>query len=104
MLQILRQRLPAVDLLRIEDLLAFDLQFAIPDTAEETGFMAGMTGSATELFNLKDHRIGIAVNQDLPDTLHMSRRFPLEPQGVAGPAPEMRLPRLQGLLPGQLLI
>ena len=75
----------AVNLFRVEKLFAQFGQGAVfVELAEDAAGMAGVTGGAADLFNLENHSIFIAVNENLVDDLHVAGAFALVPQFLAG--------------------
>ena len=75
----------AVNLLGIKELFAeFGQRTVLIQLAEKAAGVAGMAGSAADLFHLKDHSIFVTVNKDLVNDLHVTGAFALVPHFLTG--------------------
>src|SRR5581483_5653563 len=86
-----------VHMFRIEHALADHGYVALVQPAEEAAFVAFMAGGAADLVDLEQDGVGVAVDVDLLDDLHIAALFTLAPELAAaaaeidGPAGALRL-------------
>jgi hypothetical protein len=91
-----------VDVLRVEHPRLRGLPGLAVETPEEAAAVALVAGGATVLHDLEDHRVAIAVDQDVLDVLVVARLLALAPQ-AARAAPVGGSAGAQRLAPGLLV-
>ena len=74
-----------------------------PEGPEEAGVLAGVAGALALLLDDEQQRVAVAVVAALADELAVAGRLALAPLLLAGPAPEPRAARLEGL-PQRLVV
>src|SRR5262249_15189838 len=72
---------------------------AVLDASEEAARIALVTCDAARLLHLQEHRVGVAVDADLLDALHVPRGLSLHPERVPRRAPVGGLPGRERVLP-----
>ena len=88
--------------MRIEDSLPFDLNIARRgiDAPKETAAETFMTGCSTDLVDTNEERVGIAIEIDGLQLLHIATFLPFTPQFLAAAAVVANASRPQCLLIG----
>src|SRR5262249_49770089 len=74
-----------VDRLRVEDALGDDGKLTAVELAEEAALVALVARRATDLLDLQEHRVGVAIDVDLAHLLDVAALLPLAPE-LAAPA------------------
>src|SRR5262249_4903911 len=68
-----------VDLCRVEDTLGDEHRSARRYLAEEAAFVSFVAGGAAKLADFEENRVGVAVDEDGFDLLHIAALFSLAP-------------------------
>src|SRR6478752_7926733 len=87
-----------VHLLRVEDALADDGQFAGVEPAEEAALVPLVARGPAELLHLEQDRVRVAVDEDVPHLLDVAALLALAPELAAAAAEVDGAPRAHRLL------
>src|SRR5205814_9454039 len=89
-----------VDLLRVKNPFADDLDGVAVHAAEETTRIPLVTGRPTDLLDLQQHGVGIAIDVHFTHLLHIAALLALSPESAPAAAVVASPSGAQGLLVG----
>src|SRR4051812_2791425 len=89
-----------INLLGIEYALGDHFNTARRDLAKKAGLVTFVAGRAADLFDFQKHGVGIAIDVDLADVLHVAAFLAFAPQPSASAAKIHRPAARERLIPG----